>query len=102
MSTYQAQHNRSALTDPQSGDVVSKMVGKPPRHKRKYRIVIRRDGGDVYYHENHLQGTERCAWITTWESWCKNARIEHLSSNSASAGASEAKSPDADGSPFLI
>lgn len=61
---------RDPRTDPQPGDAIRK--GTATRVIERH--VARREGGNIYYRTQN-SSTEKCAWITTWCAWSKDATV---------------------------
>ena len=62
---------RDPRTDPQTGDLIVKSTGTG---RKVSRYVVKRAGNDITYRDH--RGKERLCWITTWETWAREAEVE--------------------------
>lgn len=67
-------NERSALTDPQPGDVVVKICGNARKVTR--RKVLQRMPFIVY--EDTKTHHRSAVTIRTWRSWCRGAEVLHV------------------------
>jgi hypothetical protein len=65
---------RDPRNDPQPGDVIRKGTA----HRVIERHVLRVHENNVYYRTSNSQ-IEKCAWITTWRTWARDASVVNKS-----------------------
>lgn len=61
---------RNPQVEPQPGDAIRK--GTATRVIERH--VVRREGNNIYYRTQN-SSIEKCAWITTWRTWAKDATV---------------------------
>lgn len=63
---------RDPRKNPQAGDIIRKGTAT----RVITRTVTRVKGGDIHYKVVE-GGSEKCAWITTWQTWARDASVVH-------------------------
>lgn len=62
---------RDPRTDPRAGDCLRK---KARSGRLLSRTIVRREGGNIWWASKNERMPNNC-WITTWQSWSRDAEI---------------------------
>lgn len=64
------------MRDPRKAPKAGDIIRKGTATRVITRKVTRVEGGNIYYRVVD-GGSERCAWIATWQTWARDASVAH-------------------------